>query len=180
LAVLRKITESRPRPIHQINESLPAWFDLLVSKLMAIDPAQRIATAEEAADLLRDAHAHVRHPAANSLPESLLSHRIDKRTALAALGATMLVPLAFLATSPLWPDTVVSTDKLVSDQRAGTTVTDPIASLQPDSTSVAELHWSDSPIELELFSIQQSLNLLQHSLSESLEPLVTSSENPSQ
>ncbi|MCG8649322.1 MAG: protein kinase, partial [Pirellulales bacterium] len=51
LAVLRKICESRPRPIQQINERMPAWLDEIVGQLMVVDPARRLGSAGEAAAL---------------------------------------------------------------------------------------------------------------------------------
>ncbi|QDT05245.1 Serine/threonine-protein kinase PknB [Rubripirellula lacrimiformis] len=78
LAVLKKITESRVRPIHEINECMPAWLDELVYQLMAINADDRIGSAQEAATLLRQAHAHVRHPAAEPLPASLTNNRAEK------------------------------------------------------------------------------------------------------
>ncbi len=75
LAVLRKISESRPRPIQQINEQMPAWFDRIISRLMSRELSGRVATAAEAAKLLSDALAHVRNPSTQPLPTSLESHR---------------------------------------------------------------------------------------------------------
>ena len=49
--VLRRIRETSPRPIREINADIPEWLERIVSKLLAKEPADRIATAEEVADL---------------------------------------------------------------------------------------------------------------------------------
>ena len=46
LAVLKKITESRPRPVHQVNERLPEWLDRLIGQLMQIDVNRRTETSD--------------------------------------------------------------------------------------------------------------------------------------
>ncbi len=97
LAVLRKISESRPRPIQQINEQIPAWFDRLVAKLMAIDISKRVSTADEAARLLRDALAHVRNPTQQPIPKSLAANRGRVRLVIAAAVVPIVVAMAIYA-----------------------------------------------------------------------------------
>lgn len=92
LAVLRKISESKPRPIHQINEQMPAWVDALVGKLMRTDLHQRIPTAQAAVTLLQDAHTHVRNPAVHPLPKSLHQHRSRLVWAI-GLAATLAIAI---------------------------------------------------------------------------------------
>lgn len=72
LAVLKKITETTPRPVTEINERVPAWLDRLIGKLMARSIDQRPANADEAAMWLRQSLAHVVNPAQNTLPAMLL------------------------------------------------------------------------------------------------------------
>src|SRR5208282_583831 len=49
LAVLRRITEERPRPIHEINPDIPDWMEEIVEKLQAKKPANRFESAAEVA-----------------------------------------------------------------------------------------------------------------------------------
>ncbi|TWT82502.1 Serine/threonine-protein kinase PknB [Planctomycetes bacterium CA13] len=88
LAVLRKISETRPRPINAINEQMPVWLDGLVSQFMQTEIGKRTATADAAASLLRDALSHVRNPTMESLPRSLQRNR---KRAWLAIGSVLLI-----------------------------------------------------------------------------------------
>lgn len=68
LAVLRKITETRARHVQEVNEQFPAWFDVLIRHFMQVDLSRRVDSADKAAELLQEAHAHVRNPTAKQLP----------------------------------------------------------------------------------------------------------------
>lgn len=87
LDVLRKLGDQSPRPIAEWNETCPSWFQRLVDKLMARNVDLRIATASEAAELLRGCLAHVRSPQKNELPVSLQSP--NKQTRLIGLVAVL-------------------------------------------------------------------------------------------
>ncbi|MFK7737188.1 MAG: serine/threonine-protein kinase [Pirellulaceae bacterium] len=71
LDVLRKIHEQDPEPAYTINERLPKWFQHLLDQLMQKDLEARIPRANQAAELIRGALAHVRSPHQVALPESL-------------------------------------------------------------------------------------------------------------
>ena len=57
--ILRRITDTDPRPIREINLETPAWLCRLIEKLLAKSPADRIQTASETASLLQGCLAHV-------------------------------------------------------------------------------------------------------------------------
>ncbi|QEG42671.1 serine/threonine-protein kinase [Roseimaritima ulvae] len=100
LAVLRKICDAPPRPVHEINERMPPWFSRLVQALMQVDVLQRIASAEEAAELMRAALQHVRQPGQMPLPQRLRGGessgrvRIGRRVAAAATILATVVSVA--------------------------------------------------------------------------------------
>ena len=71
LAVLRRVTEEKPKVVHDLNEAMPAWLDRLIGQFLAKSTDRRIASAEEAAELLRGCLAHLRAPARMSLPTGL-------------------------------------------------------------------------------------------------------------
>lgn len=102
LAVLRKISDAPPRAVHEINERMPPWFSRLVQALMQKDVTQRIASADEAAELMRGALQHVRQPGQVPLPAALLVRkpavrsRFWKRLA-GAVAATALVAMLIVA-----------------------------------------------------------------------------------
>lgn len=59
LAVLRRITDTRPRPIRELNPEIPPWFCAIVEKLHAHDVNQRFGSAEELQNVLQQCLAHV-------------------------------------------------------------------------------------------------------------------------
>ena len=94
LAVLRRVTEEKPKVVHELNEAMPAWLDRLIGQFLAKSTDRRIASAEEAAELLRGCLAHLRAPSRMALPTGLV-RRTHCRT---AIGACLLASclLAFL------------------------------------------------------------------------------------
>ena len=79
--VLRRIRETAPRPIREINADIPAWLERMVMTLLSKDASNRVATANEVATLLEQCLAHVQQPSTVALPESShLAPRDDGRT----------------------------------------------------------------------------------------------------
>jgi serine/threonine-protein kinase len=68
LGILRRIVETEPRPMCDVNREIPSWFAAIVEKLHAKSPEARFASAEEVAQLLEGCLAHVQQPTAASLP----------------------------------------------------------------------------------------------------------------
>ena len=78
--VLRRIRETPPRAIREINADIPEWLDRVVMKLLSKSPDDRIATATEVATLLEQCLAHVQQPTTVALPDSShLAPRDDSR-----------------------------------------------------------------------------------------------------
>jgi serine/threonine-protein kinase len=159
LVVLRKITDTKPRPISQINERTPAWFDNLVARLMQKDLGSRIASADEVSCLLRDAHAHVLNPTSNAVPKSLLQRRFRGRIFAAALA----IPL--LATGGV----ALNHFGAAADEQAKLSVKESGRSIGSlGDTSIAEASqvkildssWHDPSAEQQLLAIQMTLNEL--------------------
>lgn len=66
--VLRKIRETTPRSIREINADIPEWFERIVMKLLSRDVYERFNSADELAVLLEQCLAHVQQPISASLP----------------------------------------------------------------------------------------------------------------
>lgn len=106
--VLRRITDSEPRPIRQINAELPPWLPQIIDRLLAKRPADRFATAAETADLLEKCLAHVQQPNTAPLPAACRVRPAQRRPALALivvsiallLGLTIPAALYFSTTPP--------------------------------------------------------------------------------
>jgi serine/threonine protein kinase len=94
LAVLRRVCEDEPAPLRTRNPAVSAWLEAFVAGLLAKDPADRPASAEEVAALLEGYEAHLREPAAVPAP----TLRVRRRRSMAALGrgwpAILLLSLA--------------------------------------------------------------------------------------
>lgn len=105
-AVLRLIIDQEPPSMREINPDLPAWLCTLVSHLMAKNPGDRPATAQEVADLLQRCLAHLQQPTSVTLPPSLQStgpvtsvprqHGINRYVAIALGSGAVLVLIAVI------------------------------------------------------------------------------------
>ena len=71
-AVLRKVTDSDPRPIREINPEIPDWLESLIHRLLSKDPADRFEDAEEVAHLFEKCLAHLRQPTQIELPQTVV------------------------------------------------------------------------------------------------------------
>lgn len=133
--ILRRITDSHPRPLCEINSHAPIWLSRIVDKLLAKDPAQRFASATEVATVLEQCLAHVQQPAAVRLPEIcsdrggwrwLQNRRIVIGTALLVTGLALAMWRVSTTPDP--------------QSAAGPTATLP-ASAGPPSTNNPGLNW---------------------------------------
>jgi serine/threonine protein kinase len=70
-AVLKRICETEPRAIGEVNSAIPAWLARIVARLHEKDPARRYASAGEVAELFEHCLAHVQQPATVALPTEL-------------------------------------------------------------------------------------------------------------
>ncbi len=62
VAVLRRVADDRPRPLRDILADIPEWFQAIVEKLHAKDPAARYPSAAELADVLTRCEAELKTP----------------------------------------------------------------------------------------------------------------------
>jgi serine/threonine protein kinase len=69
--ILRRITDTEPRPIREINPQIPEWLVTLILRLHAKGAEQRFQTADQVRELLERCLAHVQQPQAVPLPDSL-------------------------------------------------------------------------------------------------------------
>src|SRR5262245_403665 len=151
--VLRRITDTQPRPIREVNADIPVWLAAMTAKLLAKQPADRFGSAAELAHLLEQCLAHVQQPATVPLPAACKveqagssSHRPSKMItaiAMAALAiASTVVFSMFLR--PTSPDGLNSstTEALTSDVLPSTlswdTAADQIKSLSSDISAAEQ------------------------------------------
>ena len=68
LSVMRRILESEPTPIQEINPNIPEWMCAVITKLMAKSVKDRLSSAAEVRALLEALLSHVQQPLSSSLP----------------------------------------------------------------------------------------------------------------
>lgn len=102
LGILRRISDTEPRALREVNPDIPSWLSQIVSHMHAKAPRLRLADASAVADLLQQCLAHVQQPNAVPLPESLrsrsaslrvLRHPRFTRWAAPALSAAVVIGL---------------------------------------------------------------------------------------
>jgi serine/threonine protein kinase len=86
--VLRRITDSQPRSIQEVNSEIPLWLGCIIDKLHAKSPGERFESAAELADVLSQCLAHVQQPDTQPLPESVV-----KLTRSASEGTSFVATL---------------------------------------------------------------------------------------
>ncbi len=112
-AILRLIIDQEPPHMQEINPDLPAWICTLVSHLMAKNPGDRPASAQEVAEVLQRCLAHLQQPATVTLPPSLQSvvttktgprpPKIGRYVPLAiGIGAALLILFAIIIQLAVW------------------------------------------------------------------------------
>ncbi|MBO0700024.1 MAG: protein kinase, partial [Zavarzinella sp.] len=68
MAVLKRVCETDPRPIREINPEVPDWLETIIARLHAKKPGDRFQSAREVADLLQQHLAHVLQPGEAPMP----------------------------------------------------------------------------------------------------------------
>lgn len=76
--VLRRIIDTDPQSIRQINPAIPIWLESIVNRLISKDIGKRFATAMEVSEILKSCLAHVQHPSDMPLPASLRPNTLSK------------------------------------------------------------------------------------------------------
>jgi serine/threonine protein kinase len=96
--VIKRVCESKPRRIRELNPSIPAWLEAFVDKLMSKDAASRFDSAEQVASLLAGELAHLQSPGAIPAPPRPWMPPTDdgRRRRLATVAGAAL--LALIAT----------------------------------------------------------------------------------
>ena len=101
--ILRRLTDEAPRPVREITPQLPAWFAMIVHKLLAKQPSERFGSASEVAQLLEGCLAHVQQPTMVELPEACrvavprrLRMAISSLLVIAVVGLIIAMGMVFI------------------------------------------------------------------------------------
>lgn len=147
--VLRRISDSQPRPITATNPEIPRWLARLVERLHAKSPDERYQTATAVASDLERCLAYVQQPTRETLPATLLDPPREHfwyrhRTTMPWVAAALLCAITVLTVpwrgrttaTPTSPRSPSST----SDHHAYDAISEPSPGAivpHPDSTSMA-------------------------------------------
>ncbi|MCA9151792.1 MAG: serine/threonine protein kinase, partial [Planctomycetales bacterium] len=103
--ILRKITDTQPRSLLEVNPQVPIWLSILIERLMAKSPADRFQDAEQVAQLLEQSIAHLQQPQAWPLPVELQPRRaqpVSSDTIVALIAAALTIMIVFLVVGGVW------------------------------------------------------------------------------
>lgn len=169
--ILRRIRETAPRSIREINPDIPEWLERMVLKLLEKDTADRFDSAGEVAALLEQCLAHVQQPTTVPLP--------------AEIANWPLSPVRERVAAPLWSPTrglqiggvlltlvVVSIPFWFSWSQPATTPNGPVGGASPD----VALEWNAVQVELDDTALQ--LDQLEAAAAADLDSLNTPSAKP--
>lgn len=81
MAVLRRVCDDTPRPIREVNPEIPDWLVEIIDHLLEKQPDDRLQTADEVAELLRQHLTQLQHPT-NTPPPRLISRRAGRVNAV--------------------------------------------------------------------------------------------------
>ena len=98
--VIHRITHDEPRPITEINPTIPLWFEGVVMKLLSKRADDRFQSAADVSALLEGCLSHTRHPSTTPLPKAaveLVSKLSKRRPWRKFLAAGCLLPVIILA-----------------------------------------------------------------------------------
>jgi serine/threonine-protein kinase len=81
-AVIHRVIRDTPQSMREINPAIPAWFEAIVAKLQAKEPADRFQSAQAVAELLGQHLAHLQEPQRVPLPARVAAPTSDRRVHL--------------------------------------------------------------------------------------------------
>ncbi len=143
VAVLQRVCDDTPRPIREVNPDVPKWLCAVVEKLLAKDPAERIETAAEVADLLARYLAHLEDPDRVPPPPAVRGVRVGVRRRLRRPAIALLAAVAIAALGVAGYRAFRPADKASVDQTAP--VMNPLPDWKPPTSE--ELASRASPLD---------------------------------
>ena len=158
--ILRRLCETSPRPVREINSDVPEWLAVLIERLHARDRETRIQSACEIAEILEQCLAHVRQPDTSPLPkECERSHPPELRSTFARFAFAIASIAVIVIVATVW----------IVWQPTGEKSTEIDNSLQPGvsttTTSEETLIWNDGT-ESELDEITGRIDGLEEEMSD--------------
>lgn len=101
LAVLKKVTDERHRPVRELNPDTPEWLADIIDRLLAKSPADRFQTAREVADIL-DFSWSAMKSSGDVVPACPVKRAQRRRQILMIVAAAVAGALATATAVVLW------------------------------------------------------------------------------
>ncbi len=93
--ILRKVTDTEPRAMRELNAEVPVWLERLVTRLMSKHRDDRFTDANHVSNLIRQCLAQVQHPMSQTIPQELAQPSVVKRSH-ANLWVTLVAVICLL------------------------------------------------------------------------------------
>lgn len=142
--ILRRITDTEPRPIREVNPNIPEWLDRIIQRLLAKSLDDRIQTASHVAKLLEQCLAHVQQPTIIELPEECRPVVRDAKFSLESWrGRAAMIVIGSLAVAGIY-----SVDRSMFDGQELDPVSQSVSSSNVDDSATT---WDEIQTEIEEF-----------------------------
>ena len=152
-AVMRRVTDSAPIPLREINADVPVWLDVLVDRLLAKHPDDRWQSAQRVSELLRQCLAHNQQPAGVHLPPEIVQLVKKRRSChshrFRLIAAILLVSIFSLCVMVMF-----------GRQHLPTPATESTSNIETPAPIRADLDWEDQH-EVSQDAIDQALQFLE-------------------
>ncbi len=141
--ILRRITDTNPRPIREINPAIPDWLCHIVDRLHAKSADERFQSAHEVAHLLTQCLAHTTQPTVHPLPQELRIRPTRFRLSIPQVTrhkiAFAAIALLILTAVGLWQTRSPRVPKAISSPQTTTSPQDSQATGNPESPSRSDI-----------------------------------------
>ena len=152
--ILRRITDTEPRPIREVNANIPEWLDLIIQRLLAKSLNDRIQTAEHIANLLRKCLAHLQQPTIVELPEECrvpVRHRTFWPTSSGSLRMMAVLSVSSLVIVGVYSFVQSRSDNTDPMAATGSAVSSSIMTNEADSSLLE--NWDSIQTDIDAFEI---------------------------
>lgn len=152
--ILRRITDTEPRSLREINPTIPIWLERVVQKLQAKLPTDRFQTAGEVAELLEECLAHVQQPTTVKLPAECRRSLLPAARSLPVTRhqATLLaVAATSLALGVVFGPQFLTQSPTVQVEINTSTTGEPATEILPVVSSESEAMWNGTAITIQSF-----------------------------
>lgn len=185
-AAFQRIVNESPQSIRELNQNIPSWLEVIISRLLSRSPDDRYSSADEVAKLLEGCLAHLQQPATTPLPSALKECAVEFKQQQdysvlfsKILLASLFVLLGFIGISSFTKGTFDDTTKPNPELTGNTRI--PSANFPIDNFSMGTLveakqDKDKTPEELEFEKLQREFGELSAKYSSALQQATNDEE----